>query len=149
VDHAVAVSIFASAVLTPLIVSLWAKITPVAGRSEFDGMSADQLRSRNKWLDRAFTVLMFAGLAAPMPFFPNPDLKPLAPWLIGLAIGSMVVLPSAVIAVLTLPRGAVRFREFWRYYEVKWGIGLKGIAWVYGFITLVWVVSLARLLLGT
>ena len=84
-----------------------------------------------------------------MPFFANPDAKPLTPWLIGFAIGSMVVLPSAVIAVLTLPRGAVRFREFWRYYEVKWGIGLKGIAWVYGFITLVWVVSLARLLLGT
>lgn len=148
-DHPVAVSVFASAVLTPLIVSLWAKITPVAGQSEFDGMSADQLRSRNNWLDRAFTALMFVGLAAPMPFFANTDAKPLVPWLIGLAIGSMVALPSAVVAALTLPRGAVRFREFWRYYEVKWGIGLKGIAWVYGFFTLVWVVSLARLLTGT
>jgi hypothetical protein len=148
VDRASAISVFASAVLTPLIVSLWARITPVAGQSEFDGMSADQLRSRNKWLDRAFTVLMFVGMAAPIPFLPNPGAKPLAPWLIGLAIGSMVVLPSAVIAALTLPKGAVRFREFWRYYEVRWGIGLKGIAWVYGLITLVWVVSLTRLLLG-
>jgi hypothetical protein len=149
VDRTSAVSVVASAVLTPLIVSLWAWITPVAGKSEFDGMSADQLRSRNKWLDRAFTVLMFVGMAAPIPLLPNPDVKPLAPWLIGLAIGSMVVLPSAVIAGLTLPKGAVRFREFWRYYEVRWGIGLKGIAWVYGLITLVWVVSLTRLLLGT
>jgi hypothetical protein len=42
VDRASAISVFASAVLTPLIVSLWARITPVAGQSEFDGMSADQ-----------------------------------------------------------------------------------------------------------
>ena len=148
-DRSVAVAVFASAVLTPLVVSLWAKITPVAGQSEFDGMSSEQLRARNKWLDHAFTALMFVGLTAPIPFLADPDAKPLAPWLIGLAFGSMVVLPSAVIAALTLPKGAVRFREFWRFYEVKWGIGLKGIAWVYGFITLVWVVSLVRLLLGT
>ena len=61
-DRSIALSLFASAALTPIIVSLWAKITPVASRSEFDCIGAEQLKSRNEWLDRTFTALMFVGL---------------------------------------------------------------------------------------
>jgi len=149
VDLSSAISVAASAALTPLIVSMWAKITPVASQSEFDHMGADRLRSRNKWLDRTFTILMFVGLAIPIALIPRLGTGRLAPWLIGLALGNMVVLPTAVIGALTLPKGAARFREFWRYYEVKWRIGLKGIAWVYGFISLVWIMCAVRLMLGT
>jgi len=35
------------------------------------------------------------------------------------------------IALITSREGTERFRKFWRYYEVKWGIGLRSIAWVY------------------
>jgi len=149
VDRSIALSLFASAALTPIIVSLWAKITPVASRSEFDCIGAEQLKSRNEWLDRTFTALMFVGLVAPIPFIANVGARQLGPWLLGFAFGNMVVLPSAVVAAVTLPKGPARFREFWRYYEVKWGIGLKGIVWVYGFMSLVWVMCTTRLLLGT
>ena len=148
VEKSLALSTFASALLTPLIVALWAKITPVATRSEFDHLGADNLRARNRWLDHCFTLLMFIGMLVTFAFIPLLRSEQLAPWLIGLAIGNMVVLPTVVIAALTLPSGTARFREFWRFYEVRWGIGLRGIAWVYGFISVLWVFCVARLLLG-
>src|SRR5262245_24982444 len=109
-------------------------------------MGADRLRARNKWLDRAFTVLMFVGLLVPLLAMQALGSVQLDLRIIGLAFGNMVVLPTAFVAAITLPSGIARFHEFWRYYELKWGIGLKGIAWVYGLITLVWSVCLVRLL---
>jgi len=147
-DKSLGWSTFASAVLTPLIVALWAKAAPVSARSEFDHLSAGELRARNKWLDHGFTVLMFVGLLVPFACIPLLKSEQQALWLVGMAIGNMVVLPTAVIAAITLPKGAARFREFWRFYEVRWGIGLRGIAWVYGGVSILWVFCVARLLLG-
>jgi hypothetical protein len=111
-------------------------------------MGADRLRARNKWLDRAFTLLMFVGLLVPFLVMHKLGSVQLDLRVIGLAFGNMVVLPTAFVAAITLPSGIGRFREFWRYYERKWGIGSKGIAWVYGLLTLVWGVCLVRLLVG-
>ena len=147
-DRSIIWSTLASAVLTPLVVALWARITPVSALSEFDRMGAGQLRARNKWLDYCFTLLMFVGLLAPIAALPLLKSERLAPWLVGLALGNMVVLPTSVIAAITLPKGEARYREFWRFYEVKWGIGLRGIAWVYGAISVLWIFCLVRLLLG-
>jgi len=144
-----ALSILASAALTPIIVALWAKVTPVATRSEFDHLGAGELRARNKWLDHCFTLLMFVGLLVPFAFPQLLKSEQHAPWLIGLGFGNTVVLPTAAIAAVTLPKGTARFREFWRFYEVRWGIGLRGIAWVYGLISILWVFCAARLLLVT
>jgi len=149
VDKSLALSTFASALLTPLIVALWARIAPVATRSEFDHLGTDQLRARNRWLDHLFTLLMFIGLVVPFAFIPLLRSEQDGLWLFGLALGNMVILPTAAIAAITLPKGAARFREFWRFYEVRWGIGLRGIAWAYGLISILWVFCVARLLLGT
>jgi hypothetical protein len=91
---------------------------------------------------------MFVGLLAPIAALPLLKSERLAPWLVGFALGNMVVLPTGVIAAITLPKGVARYREFWRFYEVKWGIGLRGIAWVYGAISVLWIFCLVRLLLG-
>ena len=61
----------------------------------------------------------------------------------------MVALPVAVIALITLRQGSDRFREFWRFYEIKWGVGLCGIAWVYLPIGLLAPLGLGLMLLGT
>jgi hypothetical protein len=149
VNVSLTLSTLASALVTPLVVALWARITPVAARSEFDHLTAASLRARNKWLDHCFTFFMFVGLLVPFAFITSLSSERLAPWLVGVAIGNMVVVPTGVIAAITLPKGTVRFREFWCFYEVRWGIGLRGIAWVYGAIAILWTFCAARLCLGT
>ena len=104
-DRSIALSLFASAALTPIIVSLWAKITPVASRSEFDCIGAEQLKSRNEWLDRTFTALMFVGLVAPIPFIAN----------VGATRTSLVTYISPVIAVIL---GAIFLNEHLQWTTV-------------------------------
>jgi hypothetical protein len=99
-----------------LLVKWWARLTPPASESEFDRLDFEALRARN-------------GLA-PATF-----------WLLALGFGLMVLLPVAYVAAVTLPHGAQRFREYWRFYELKWGIGLSGIRWVYIPIAILGLVS--------
>jgi hypothetical protein len=123
--------------------------------SEFDSLGSGLLAQRNKVLDGLFTLLMFVGLVLPLTvclvFLRNKP--PSSPGvLVGLGLlsfGLMVVLPVTVIAAITLRDGASRLREFWRYYEVKWGIGLRGIAWVYIPIATLAPIGLMLIILGT
>ena len=144
--HLIAASV-ASFVLTPLVMGAWHRLTPPAEASEFDALGSAALRARNKYLDYLFTVLMFVGLVTPFAFIRNASSPTHAIALLGLAFGVMVDLPVAAIAGLTLPYGVSRFREFWRFYELKWGIGLRGIALVYTPIGLLGVTCAAILLL--
>jgi hypothetical protein len=44
----------------------------------------------------------------------------------------MLWLPALFIFAVTLPAGGpARFREFLRWYELKWGIGQRSISAVY------------------
>ena len=144
----------AAIALVPLIMLLWKRLAPPSGHSEFDDLGRDVLTKRNAKLDGLFTTLMFVGLIGPFlvasRFLSGTHPKPL--FLIGLgalSFGLMVTLPVAVIASLTLRQGGNRFREFWRFYEIKWGIGLRGIAWVYIPIGLLAPLGLGLMLLGT
>jgi len=134
--------------LTPIIMRAWARLAPVRQSSAHDRMGYDELKRRNKWLDRSFTVLMFVGLI----LFSAP-LSQLAPfgstaWLGGAAIGGMVLLPTLAIGCITLPKGRDRFFEFWRYYEKRWGIGIGGLAMVYGPTGILGLVSCAVIIIG-
>ena len=140
-------SSLASLVLTPLVMVAWHRLTPPAEASEFDALGSAALRARNKYLDYLFTVLMFVGLITPFAFIRNASSPPHAIALLGLGFGLMVDLPVAAIAGLTLPYGVSRFREFWRFYEVKWKIGLRGVALVYTPIGLLGITCAAILLL--
>jgi len=69
------------------------------------------------------------------------------PWLIGLIFGWLVLTPVLLIALATLPRGSAHWREFWRFYELKYDISLRLVAPVYTALALLGIISTAVLLL--
>ena len=42
-----------------------------------------------------------------------------------------------------------RFQEFWRFYEIKYGIGIRGITWVYTPIGLLGIMGPFMIFIGT
>jgi len=72
-----------------------------------------------------------------------------SPWPLGLGLGLMVILPTLFILMVTLPQGSVRVREFMRFYETKWGIGIRGLRWIYVPIAMLGLVSLTMLMVST
>lgn len=132
---------------------LWRRLAPPAGHSKFDDLGRDVLIKRNGKLDGMFTALMFVGLISPVlvasRLLSGQHKSLFFIGLVALSFGLMVALPVAVVALLTLRRGADRFREFWRFYEIKWGIGLRGIAWVYIPIGMLAPMGLVLMLVGT
>jgi hypothetical protein len=68
------------------------------------------------------------------------------PWLVGLIFGWLVLTPVLLIALVTLPRGSAQWREFWRFYELKYGLSLRLVAPVYTVLALLGIVSTAVLL---
>jgi hypothetical protein len=149
VVNPIAISTAAAAVLTPGIMAMWAKLTPPKPASEFDALGPEALRQRNRWLDHAFTLFMFVGLCYPVPILQKYGSPSNIFPMIGVAFGSMVVTPVVFVTLCTLPKGIARVREFWRFYETRWGIGLRGIAWVYTFVALVGFGCLIDVVLGT
>lgn len=49
----------------------------------------------------------------------------------GLGFGFMAMFPYVWVCLVTLPFGLWRYQEFWRYYELEYGIGKTGILLVY------------------
>lgn len=128
--NSIAVSVAIGVALTPLVVHLWALIFPVGEDSEFSSLSPEQMKARNAWIDNVATGCMMIGAVFPLLFWSVvPDEKLM--WLVVSQPGAMVMAHFAWIAAVTLPQGRVRFREFWRFYELRWGIGLRGIRLVY------------------
>jgi hypothetical protein len=110
-------------------------------------MDSIVLRARNRYLDHLFTFLMFVGLFTPFAFIRGAATRTHAIALLGLGFGLMVDLPVAVIAGITLRHGVPRFREFWRFHETRWGVGVRGIALVYTPIGMLGIACLLVLLL--
>ena len=119
-----------AALVTPLVVLIWQRAFPVSSFSQFDLVGRDELQRRNNWIDRAATFLMFVGLMAfVVPYVLGaPRNDPIG---LALGFGLMMWLPASFVIGVTLPQGTNRFREFLRWYELKWGIGMRGIAYVY------------------
>jgi len=109
---------------------LWGRLSPPRQVSEFDQHSPEELKRRNNWIDRVGVMLSLSGICFPLFLYANGVSKH-NPWPVGLGLGLMVILPTAFFALVTLPKGSGRFREFWRFYELKYGIGLKGLTVVY------------------
>jgi len=118
------------AALTPIVIAIWKRLFPVSSFSEFDHVRRDDLKRRNNWIDWIATLVMFLGLAS--WFVPySKGLPTNDPIGAALGFGLMMWLPASFILIVTLPRGLSRFREFLWWYELKWGIGIRGIAYVY------------------
>ncbi|QUM80423.1 hypothetical protein HWV01_09050 [Moritella sp. 5] len=138
-----ALSIF----LTPIIMVLWSKFFPVNKNYELNFSSFDTLKRNNQWINNISVVLHFVGLSLPIPFLQsitdnNPEL---VPWGIALVFGSMVVIPFIFVSIVTLSFGFNRFREYWRFYELHYGIGIKGIKLVFIPIGLIGLCGLYKI----
>lgn len=123
-------SVVIATAVTPLIVYLWGRAFPIANNSEFGSVDYDTLKKRNGWIDVIATLTMFIGVLLPF-LLVGLVRKDRVIWLPALAIGLMVISHFAWVCAVTLPSGAPRFREFWRFYELRWGIGISGIKLVY------------------
>lgn len=133
-------SVLASIVLTPIIVYLWGRAFPVRNDPRFAAFDYQTLKKRNGWIDLVATAMMFAGLGTPLLLIPFVR-KENAMWLVGVAIGSMVILHFLWVCVATRSFRGQRAQEFWRFYELRWGIGITGIKFVYVPIGVLGMVS--------
>lgn len=131
-----------SAILTPLIIIVWGLAFPPSEKSRFNKFSAEELKNRNNLLEVITQWSSLLGLAFPLLYFTESELDAFGFWIIGFAFGSMVAIPCSIVALVTLPKGRERFFEYWRFYELKYGIGIQSI------LVLV-VFSLALLILSS
>jgi hypothetical protein len=133
-----------AAYVTPLIMSLWSRLSPPSESSRYDGFSEAELKRRNNWINNVAIVLALLGIWAPLTLYVN-GLSKHNPWPVGLGFGLMVILPVAFVSLVTLPKGVKRYGEFWRFYELKYKIGLRSIAVVYWLLGLLGVLSAYKL----
>jgi hypothetical protein len=68
------------------------------------------------------------------------------PWLVGVIFGWLVLAPVLLISLFTLPRGISRWREFWRFYELRYKISLRFLTPFYAMLCLLGVISTAVVL---
>ena len=134
--------VFATIVLTPMVMRLWSRLSPPANLSGFEDFGA--LRRRNGWINLVFTFAMFCGFALPFFLFGR-KLNSVGWPSLGLAFGGAVILPWSWICAATLPLGLSRYHEFWRYYELRYRIGMAGIAAVYLPLAFIGVASVFEL----
>ena len=144
-DWAQTLPMAAAALLTPIVIYLWGRAFPPSPASLGERLEA--LKARNGWVDGVATLFMFAGLAAPFVYFGR-DVNSVGLPIVGLMFGLMVIFHFLWVCIATLPFGVERFREFWRFYELRWGIGVKGIQFVYIPIAMLGVISGAYIWAG-
>jgi hypothetical protein len=87
-------------------------------------------------------------LLIPLILFNFKIIKQNSIWLVGLSLGLMIILPVTIVMLVTLRKGTDRFHEFWRYYELKWKIGLKGIRRLYIPFAIIGIISLFMIILS-
>jgi len=131
--------------LTPMLMGLWSKLSPPGEASPFDVFDPSVLHSRNNWIDRVGCVLCLAGIFAPILLYGLGVVSSRSPWPLGIGCGLMVILPTIFVALVTLPRGMARYREFWRFYELRYKIGLPSLFALYVLMGSVGVFSAFKL----
>jgi hypothetical protein len=133
--------------LTPFVVRWWSRSAPPAKTSEFDELGSERLRARNNRIDVIGTTLSFCGLLTAFPFYFG-SAHSNSPWPLGMGFGMMVIFPVTFFWLATRNGGIARWHEFWRFYELKWGVGLRGLRWVYVPIAALGIVSLVMIVAG-
>src|SRR5262249_32601919 len=100
----------------------------------------DALRARYRAIELWSHVFAILGGVAALWFLLT--LRPSnTPWLVGLVFGWLVLVPLLFIAVCTLRRGVSRWREFWRYHELRYHISLRFLARFYALLSLFGIIS--------
>lgn len=116
-----------SAIATPRIIVVWGLAFPPSEKSRFNKFSAEELKKRNNLLEVITQWSSLLGIAFPLLYFNEGELDAFGLWVVGFAFGSMVAIPCLIVSLVTLPKGRERFFEYWRFYELKYGIGIKSI----------------------
>ena len=106
---------------------------------EFDSPDFETMKRRNAWIDNVATLVMFIGFVAPLVLIHSYHGSVF--WIFGLMFGDLVIGHISSVSLITLPMGATRFREYWRYYDSRWRVGISGMKFLYIPICLVWLVS--------
>ena len=122
-------------------------LSPPSDLTRFDSIGIEMLTKRNNWIDNIGQVLSFSGLLTAFPFYFG-QTESESFWPLGMGFGCMVIFPVSFFALITWRNGYDRWLEFWRYYEIKWGISTGGIKWVYIPIALLGFISMFNILNG-
>ena len=104
--------------LTPPVV--WALASAFPGRGARLDAHDDTRYGR---LERSSQLVAIVAVWTAL-FFAISRGVPNTPWLLGYALGWLVIAPITLIALATLPRGVAVWAEFWRFHERRHRISL-------------------------
>ena len=99
----------------------------------------DELRTDYHWIEKLSQVGALIGIGGVLILLSL--IKKNSFWMLGVALGWMVIVPVLLIAALTLPRGFSAWMDFWRFYELKYNLSLRLITTVYLFLGLLGIYS--------
>jgi len=116
------------------------KLVPPKRTSQFDYLSPDELRSRNNWIEIAANVTFATSFGLTSLYFISFGLNHNL-WSIGVWFCFPITLMFLFICLVTLPKGVRRFREFWRFHELKHRIRSVLILILYAPFVLLGMVS--------
>jgi hypothetical protein len=121
------------------------RLVPPKRSSKFDNRPLSEMRARNNRIDNVGTLIIGGGyviLSIWIINFWKHDL-----WQIGIVFGFPVALTLAFVCVVTLPMGVDRFREFWRFHELKHKTRLALLMSLYLIFAVIGVVSMYMVVL--
>ena len=128
-------------IVTPLAIRALGRAVPPTPSNalHFESLRAEY-RSLELWSRVAAVVGMISAAAWVFIRVDN------TPWLLGVIFGWLVLAPVLFVAISTLPRGVSHWRDFWRFYELSYGISLRLLVPVYAFLCALGIVSTAVIL---
>lgn len=135
-----ALPIGAAVALTPLVI--WALARMVPPRRALLG-EYDELKERYGRLELAAALASMLGVCGVIAGLVV--LRKDGPWMVGLLFGAIAAAPVALVAAVILPSRGLHWGDYWRYYELRYGIGLRLMGPVHGAMIGLGVYSAARL----
>jgi hypothetical protein len=138
----IALSIFAATLLTPIITRALSHALPPR---QSDTVEADSLTRRYRSLERWSQLAAVIGVVGAIAFVILLRVGN-TPWLLGVVFGWPVLVAVLFIGIFTLPHGLSHWLEFWRFYQLRYGITLRFLAPLYATFCALGVASTAVLL---
>jgi hypothetical protein len=120
-----------------------ARLVPPKATSRFDSMTYSELRARNHWIEMTGTVILVGSFLLIFTYLLAFGLNQ-NPWRLGLVFGLPITMAILFACAVTLPRGILRCREYWRYHEIKNKIRLALLFSLYIPFALLGVVSVFK-----
>lgn len=109
--------------IAPVVGALYLRLFSVPKGME---ENSEGIHARNNWIEQIACWICLASFVGGifLYLFCFEDNDPLG---VGLQFGTAVIGPVLWIVLATLPQGIDRFREFWRFYQVKYKMNIFGV----------------------